>query len=326
MLNRCAPTIARQKNRDGGSGEFLGMRPSAILGAAWVIAAAVSLFAAAPAAAQETSEAADAAPPAEAVDPPADIPLTPEESTLLGNALLFDSANLGDSKPAKPLRLPGLNDPNKFDVSHSGKPDGSSMMVVKQPLATEWDAKVGAALNHAATSPDGYRPAKPLPAVGADQDSGAAWASVGVPNLASVDARVEPNSDQGKLGTTFKHSMPLGGSFSLTLQNSYTLTENFSPPAARPSDLPLMAAPAATTTTLPTPQIWGNQKAVKFDVLATGTTFGAGVATASNDPVTHNTFSAEQKVYGPLHVTTSVTDFGHSTTSKSITAGLKLNW
>jgi hypothetical protein len=31
-------------------------------------------------------------------------------------------------------------------------------------------------------------------------------------------------------------------------------------------------------------------------------------------------------VYGPLHVTTSVTDFGHSTTSKSITAGLKLNW
>ena len=302
------------------------MRPSAILGAAWVIAAAISLFAAAPAAAQETSEAADAAPPAEAVDPPADIPLTPEESTLLGNALLFDSANLGDSKPAKPLRLPGLNDPNKFDVSHSGKPDGSSTLVVKQPLATEWNAKVGADLKLAATPPDGYRPAKPLPAVGADQDSGAAWASVGVPNLASVDARVEPNSDQGKLGTTFKHSIPLGGSFSLTLQNSYTLTENFSPPAARPSDLPLMAAPAATTTTLPTPQIWGNQKAVKFDVLATGTTFGAGVATASNDPVTHNTFSAEQKLYGPLHVTTSVTDFGQSTTSKSITAGLKLNW
>ena len=102
------------------------------------------------------------------------------------------------------------------------------------------------------------------------------------------------------------------------------MTETFSPPATPSSDMPLMAAPAATAP--PTPQIWGNQKAVKFDVLATGTTFGAGVATASNDPVTHNTFSADQKLYGPLHVTTSVTDFGQPTTSKSITAALKLNW
>lgn len=31
---------------------------------------------------------------------------------------------------------------------------------------------------------------------------------------------------------------------------------------------------------------------------------------ASNDPVTHNTLSAEQKLYGPLQVTTAVTDFG----------------
>ena len=285
----------------------------------WIIAVYVCALAVAPVAAQEVDATADAA------NSPADTPLTPEESTLLGNALLFDPTNLGDSKPAKPLRLPGLNDPNKFDVSHNGNPDGSGTLVLKQPLASEWDAKVGADLKLTAT-PDGYRPGKPWPAAGADRDSGAAWASVGVPNLASVDARVEPNSDQGKLATTFKHSIPLGGSFSVTLQNSYTLTENFSPPAARPSDLPLMAAPAATTTTPPTPQIWGNQKAVKFDVLATGTTFGAGVTTASNDPVTHNTFSADQKLYGPLHVTTSVTDFGQSTTSKSITAGLRLNW
>ncbi len=294
------------------------MRPSAILYAAWVIAAAVSLFAAAPSAAQETSA------PAEAVDPAADTPLTPEEFALLGNALLFDPANLGDSKPAKPLRLPGLNDPNKFDVSHSGKPDGSKTLVLKQPLATEWDAKVGADLNLAATASDGYRPGKLLPAAGADQDSGAAWASVGVPNLASVDARVDPNSDQGKLGTTFKHSIPFGGNYAVTLQNTYSVTETFSQPTTPSSDMPLMAVPAGTAP--PTPQIWGNQKAVKFDVLATGTTFGAGVATASNDPVTHNTFSADQKLYGPLHVTTSVTDFGQSTTSKSITAGLKLNW
>lgn len=313
MLNRFAPSIVRQNDRDGRAGELLGMRPSAILRAAWVIAA----LACVPAAAQEADITDEAT-------PPADTPLTPEESAALGHALLFDPTNFAVSKPAKPLRLPGLNDPNKFDVSHSGKPDGSSTLVLKQPLASEWDAKVGADLKLAAPATDGYRLGNPLPAANANQDSGAAWATVGVPNLASVDARVDPNSDQGKLGTTFKHSIPLGGKFSVTLQNSYTLTENFSPPAAGPSDLPPMAAPAATTP--PTPQVWGNQKAVKFDVLATGTTFGAGVNTASNDPLTHNTFSAEQKLYGPLHVTTAVTDFGQPTTSKSISAGLKLNW
>jgi hypothetical protein len=50
------------------------------------------------------------------------------------------------------------------------------------------------------------------------------------------------------------------------------------------------------------------------------------MTTASNDPVTHNTFSAEQKLYGPLQVTTTVTDFGQMTSSKSITAGFKLHW
>ena len=75
-----------------------------------------------------------------------------------------------------------------------------------------------------------------------------------------------------------------------------------------------------------TPQVFGNEKAVKFNILPTGTTLGAGVATASNDPATHNTFSAEQKLYGPLHVTTAVTDLGQTTSSKSITAGFKLHW
>ncbi|MGC1695579.1 MAG: hypothetical protein WA743_09925, partial [Pseudolabrys sp.] len=76
----------------------------------------------------------------------------------------------------------------------------------------------------------------------------------------------------------------------------------------------------------PAPRTWGTEKTVKFDVLSTGTTFGAGVTTASNDPVTHNTFSAEQKLYGPLHVTTAVTDFGQPTAGKSLTAAYKLSW
>lgn len=305
------------------------MRFGANFCVAWVIAALACVFDAAPAAAQETSAMSDAnaAPlvtPDDVTNPPADTPLTSDETAALGNALLFDPANLADSKPAKPLRLPGLSDPNRFNVSHSGKPDGSSALVLKQPLASEWDAKVGADLSLAATPSDGNRPSKPLPVASVNQDTGAAWASVGVPNLATVDARVDPNSDLGKLGTTFKHSIPVGGNFSLTLQNSYSVTQTFSQPTTAPSDVPLKAATVATTQG--TPQVWGNHKAVNFDVLTTGTTLGAGVVTASNDPVTHNTFSAEQKLYGPLHVTTAVTDLGQPTTRKRITAGLKLSW
>jgi len=88
--------------------------------------------------------------------------------------------------------------------------------------------------------------------------------------------------------------------------------------------MPLMTLPSSTGPT--SPQVFGNEKAVKFNILPTGTTLGAGVTTASNDPVTHNTLSAEQKLYGPLQVTTAVTDFGQTTSSKSISAGFKLHW
>ena len=85
-----------------------------------------------------------------------------------------------------------------------------------------------------------------------------------------------------------------------------------------------MTQPSASTPI--TPQVFGNERAVKFNILPTGTTLGAGLTTASNDPVTHNTISAEQKLYGPLQVTTAVTDFGQTTSNKSITAGFKLHW
>ncbi len=306
------------------------MRSGAIICVAWVAIACG--FVATPAAAQDAPAAAfdTLAPPENPVvapDPQAETPLTPEEADALGNALAFDPKNLADAKPAKAPRLPSLTSPDKFDISRNGKPDGSSTLVVKQPLTTsEWDAKVGADLNLAPAPTDVYQPDKPLPVTSADQDSGVAWASLGVPNLATVDARVDPANDQGKVGTTFKHSIPIASRYSLTLQDSYSVTQSVGAPTTAPSPVPLMTAPAATTTPATTPQIWGNQSTVKFDVLTTGTTFGAGIVTASNDPVTHNTLSADQKLYGPLHVTTAVTDVGQPTVSKRITAGLKLNW
>jgi hypothetical protein len=247
-------------------------------------------------------------------------PLTPEESLLLSNALVFDPAALA-APPKKPLRLPGTSDKN-YDVKRTEKPDGSTTVVVKQPLPTGWENTVGTDF---APSNTGANAAydHPLPSTRDGFGAGAAWASLGVPNIGSVDVRVDPSNEQGKLGGTLRQSIPFGGRFAVTVQDTYSVTQTMAQPTG-PSDLPLMALPANPTPL--TPQVFGNEKAVKFNILPTGTTLGAGVVTASNDPVTHNTLSAEQKLYGPLQVTTAVTDFGQPTTSKSITAGFKLHW
>jgi hypothetical protein len=71
-------------------------------------------------------------------------PLTPEESAILGNALVFDPVALA-TPPKTPLRIPGTSGTG-YDVTRTEKLDGSSTIVVKQPLPTEWSNSVGAEL------------------------------------------------------------------------------------------------------------------------------------------------------------------------------------
>ena len=244
-------------------------------------------------------------------------PLTPDEAALLSRALSADSAALA-AVPNGSLHQPSLATPAALAVNRTDKPDGSSTVAVKQPLSpdiasADVDADVGADVNLAAPPVTVFEPGQPLPGNAAEKPgSGAAWASVGLHNLASVDVRVDPANDQGKLGGTLKHSLPVAKGLSVSLQDSYSVTQTLS----------ASAPPPATAT----PQIWGNEKSVKLSIAPTGTTLGADLATASNDPVTHQTLSADQKLYGPLHVTTAVTDLGEPSENKSITAGFKLDW
>jgi hypothetical protein len=305
------------------------MRARALTGAVGAAAAIGWLAMAGAARAQDVRITAPA--PSAAADD-AQKPLTSEESDLLGRALLFDPAALISDRPPRTLKLPGGSKSPALDVKNTDRPDGSTSVAVKQPLAIDSvDSNVGADVNLAAQPPSIYQPRGPLPgATTNDKGSAAAWASVGLSNLASVDARVDPSNDQSRIGGKLSHAMPVGKDVLVTLEDGYSVTQSFSGPvtAPPPATVSSLAAPAppATAPSSGLEEVFGSSKSVKFNVAPTGTSFGAGWTTASNDPVTHHTLSADQKLLGPLHITTSVTDVGQPTENKTIAAGFKLNW
>ncbi|HZL32280.1 MAG TPA: hypothetical protein VFC54_14640 [Pseudolabrys sp.] len=250
--------------------------------------------------------------------------LSVEDLAIIRNALTFDPSR-DAARPAKSLKQPSLVQSNKLDVARTDRADGGANVAVKKPLHTEWDTKVGVDLSLAAPAQDDRPGQNPLPITRDGRGSGAAWASLSVPDIATVDARVDPTKDTGRLGTKFSRSLPVGRQFAVTFESGYSVTGTYGTPQAAVPDVLLMAAPVGTPGA-PVPHIFGNDNAAKFKILPSGTTLAAGLSTTSIDPVTHNSLSAEQKIYGPLSVTTAVNDLGQSGQSKSIRAGLKLNW
>lgn len=278
--------------------------------AGWAVLA-LTLPLAAPALAQED--------PGGAV---ADAALTGEESEALTRALDFDARTLTAQGPSRALSRPSPFEPQGVDVSGSDRPDGSKAVAIKRALPSDWDAHVGVDLHTATPAGSGD---EPLPD-GGHRGAAAAWASVGVNQYATVNARVDPGSEQGKLGATVGHAVPIGSNLSVTLSGNYAMTATGGRSLAPTADPSVMAVPQSDLGVSSPSRVWSGDQAVKVEVKSTGTTLSAGVSSASDDPETHNTLTAEQKVYGPLHVTTSVKDLGEPTASKSITAGFNLVW
>ena len=83
----------------------------------------------------------------------------------------------------------------------------------------------------------GQRPAVPALS-GAPKNTGAAWANVQVPGVASIDARVGAGSEPNKIGIE-PHAADRRAMASLTLQGSYAVTETSSAaPAGRRPPMP----------------------------------------------------------------------------------------
>lgn len=242
--------------------------------------------------------------------------LSPELQAALQELLSFDSSRAAQPLRGTPLRVPSPTS-SELNWNRTDKSDGSAAVTVKKPLPLEWDTSVGADIGLPPAPALTYQPDRPIQSA-KDPGSGAAWANVTVvPGLASVDARIDPTKEQGRIGTTLSRSLPLGSGYSITLQNSYALTDTL---WGAPTPAGGGAAPGIPT------QVWTNDRMVKFKILSTGTSLAAGTTNSSIDNITRNKFSAEQKLFENFNVTTSVTDVGAPSANKSITAGFKLKW
>jgi hypothetical protein len=196
-------------------------------------------------------------------------------------------------------------------------------------LPTDWQTKVGVDMHTAPASPiksSGFLLDPTAP--GSQTNIGAGWASVDVPALAAplswgkaqIDARVDPLQEQGRIGTTLSRAVPLGSMMSLTLSNSYGLSEALGTPATTGS------IATAVATTAVTAQHWDSSRSLRLDLPETLTAFSIGSSFSSADSKWLQSYSAEQKVFGPLTVTGEVKETATGTLDRSIRAGFKKTW
>ncbi|HUI97394.1 MAG TPA: hypothetical protein VLX44_16680 [Xanthobacteraceae bacterium] len=266
-----------------------------------------SASAQAPAPTADPPAAAAPAPGAQTADAPT-AAAQPADPTAVAIGDQMDFSSLGEPTPPVPPRTQSAGAVPAPIGSRNEKPDGSVAITAGQRLPTAWDAKVGVDMAAPATLPDA--------APGQAQDHGAGWANVAVPaapiglDQATVDARVDPAADQGKLSTSLSRSVPVGDGLSITLQNGYAVTQTLVAPSG---------APAA-------PRVLSGDGAVRLD-LPTATAVSAGASLSSTDERVLPKVSAEQKLFGsPLSLTGTISERPTGDTDKSITAGFKRNW
>jgi hypothetical protein len=200
--------------------------------------------------------------------------------------------------------------------SRNEKADGSVAVTAGHRLPTAWDAKVGVDVAAPATVPDAFA---------GQANRGAGWANLAVPaetiglDKATIDARVDPNADQGQLSTSLSHSVPIGGGgMSITMQNGYAVTQSLANPSGA---LPSASAPGTAPT-----RVYSGDGGVRVE-LPSATAFSAGATMSSTDERLLPRVSAEQKLFGtPLSITGSISERPTGDTDRSIRAGFKRTW
>jgi hypothetical protein len=223
--------------------------------------------------------------------------------------------------------LPMTNPVRRHGASRAASSDGpawssqdkafGSAVSVKQSVLPFWDTRVGAdmtVVRQPATLSE-LLAEKATNGGNEPQSSGTAWASVTAPGVGSiwdkttVEARVDPSQDQGKLGTSLSKSLTLSDQYSLTLQNGYNMTQGFMP------------TPGSAGRTS-----YATEQSARFGIAETGTSFSAGQALSTSDDKWLRKIGAEQKIVGGFNISGSIAETPLGIANKSVTAGFKQSW
>jgi hypothetical protein len=239
-----------------------------------------------------------------------------DANTLDWSQLDLDPATLTYGAKA-PARSAGTDGGMKW--SSNNQPAGSAVSV-KQQVAPFWDARVGADMTVARepTTMSELLAEKTANGGSLPQSGGSAWAAVTAPGAGSVwdktavEARVDPSSEQSKLGTSLSKQVPISGASSLTLQNGYSMTQQ--------GMVPVPGLVSRQQRSYETDQ------SAKISIGDTGTSVIAGQTLSSTDDKWLRKFGAEQKVLDGVTISGTVSETPAGTTSKSISAGYKKSW
>lgn len=250
-----------------------------------------------------------------AATPPADTP-EPDWSLLNTDDSPTAKASLREKRSSLIVGSPSSSWTNN-------ESNGASALSVKQSVTPFWDTRVGADINVARqnaprSAADAYRNQFGDGTAQA-QSGGAAWAAATAPGVGSIwdktaiEARVDPGADQTKLGTSLSKSVPIAGDqYSLTLQSGYNVIQQGSIPAIGYNGRP--------TRSYETDQL------ARFNITDTGTSFIAGQSLATTDDKWLRKFGAEQKLFGGVNVSGSISETVQGVTNKTFSAGFKYSW
>jgi hypothetical protein len=205
--------------------------------------------------------------------------------------------------------------------SANERANGTSAVSVKQSLTPFWDTRIGADMTVArqGTATTSELLSEKLANGGSlPQSSGTAWAAITAPGVASiwdqtsVEARVDPGSEQSRLGTSVRKSLPLSEHYSLTLKNDYNLIQQGIVPVPG-----IISHPARSHET---------DQSARLSITDTGTSLIAGQTLSTSDDKWLRKIGAEQKLFDGVTISGSIGETPSGTANTSLSAGFKRSW
>jgi hypothetical protein len=233
--------------------------------------------------------------------------------------LNVDASTLMTGPASKARMAPRAGSGADMTWTSKDKANGSAVSV-KQPISPFWDARIGAdmTVTRQPSTMSELLSEKAANGGSEPQSSGTAWAAITAPGVATiwdktaVEARVDPLQDQSKLGTSLSKSLPLSEQYSLTLQNAYNVIQQG-----------IVSAPGLVGR--PT-RNYETEQSARLSITDTGTSFSAGQTLSSNDDKWLRKIGAEQKLFGGVSISGSISETPFGSSSKSISAGFKQSW